>query len=1361
MSDLHSNDHLSPNFTNITLSDEEPISRAINIVLQMKNKHISPNDRTVWIQHIISFAKGDSIGCLRALQNYQWKKIINIPLICRIYLRKLIKQSKNLHLVHLKQTVPNLFLNYHNLQNLKNVLDAHSGRIPNAQNIINNCDLVILLDDFLYLVEYPFTTKQLQAMHDYFGHCNAHHCDLFKRHKRVFRSVQTKEVVSNVKDKIIAQILGKMHTYLYHNKSSSDNTNNDKTSVESPSRYKQLFEDSINISTDSFGMYCCGMEFYYGYKDERKHQDTIYTQQKFSSLKEELVSNNVHRMLIQQFNNEYRKAKIHYSSYHKKKTLPEMPFEHILTIMIYCNYDQLQYEFSKTYRSDDKTKHNNFYHYGKNIKQSVHRFGHTMSERNVKSLFHGVNQYLVLSKYVGHNDGLKINVPLSTTTNFRVAANFAGYNNGLIIEFGDDDRRYFSAKYFPCDWLSDFPRESECLLIQNFNLLKLRNITIAYSGIQCKHILTGLYVINELTISSAHIVGTVDPYMRILVHSLMEVQLSIYLPKYKNVSFSDKYVYIAKMIQGYFESRVHVKMCYVVLTSIFKSKSILFDTSCDGLNLVELITLFPNIISIEISSIPMSMKAFNKLIEDLKYVTLQSQLQKILLTGISDGFYHAISLKPPTIIDWKLQISSSKTEYYLCIQKCHEIDAITLQSLDAISTSCGSNHSVINISSTADIVPANRKSSVEKIRWDRRLIRNHTIVSKNQSPQNHSYSKKHLFLCSRLSKCLIEYYDHNHIPSAAELVQLLDDFIYLLELTKDDVVFEEIYQHLQINCSLNTCIAFSRHSQKQTDSSKFQKDMEINDTAIEQLMDKIHCHWAHSFDLGYRLNSSNRLLLNKLTQNLSDQSNTHNDSLLNKTLIHRKKMLSIQTSIPDSDSKSSHTISRSVDKYNQLNSSNMLQDAAGFYSFGFQFYYGDMDSYMHRDIIVISPKYESLKEELTCNNICILTVKQFQNEYVKAKYQFNTTYRKQNYPTIQLSFVLSMMIYCNFDTLQNELSKTYRNNNGCDHNNFYHWGKYLKQIVHIFGNSVSSERLCINSNTTKFFHGVGEKLLFPKCIGHVDGVRIFVPLSTSSSFSVATNFTNYNNGIVIQFGDDNRRYFTPKYYPCRWLSDYPAEEECFFIQNVDLLKISNIYNVTEGYEYEKILTALYILNELTIESEDIIGYVDPFMVKFLTKIINDHNKYLNQTFQSLCPYAKKMVDTYCNNRKSVILDYHVLNNESFLFLCNMVFCRATTTIKLKELDALFPNLEFVKILGLPFTVKSLNRLFLDMKTMHSASNIKTIIFAGTNDETFEKIIGSIPKYQQLFRSIDVNINEHIDWNGDYHLCIEKQQSTSL
>merc|ERR1712228_686097 len=76
----------------IALSDETPIAKALDIVLRAKKKSVLPAERDILVKNISSFAKGENVGCLRSLQTFEWKQL-DVPLICRIYLKHLILQS--------------------------------------------------------------------------------------------------------------------------------------------------------------------------------------------------------------------------------------------------------------------------------------------------------------------------------------------------------------------------------------------------------------------------------------------------------------------------------------------------------------------------------------------------------------------------------------------------------------------------------------------------------------------------------------------------------------------------------------------------------------------------------------------------------------------------------------------------------------------------------------------------------------------------------------------------------------------------------------------------------------------------------------------------------------------------------------------------------------------------------------------------------------------------------------------------------------------------------------------------------------------------------------------------------------------
>eukprot|EP01083_Nonionella_stella_P040399 109657_1 len=125
------------------------------------------------------------------------------------------------------------------------------------------------------------------------------------------------------------------------------------------------------------------------------------------------------------------------------------------------------------------------------------------------------------------------------------------------------------------------------------------------------------------------------------------------------------------------------------------------------------------------------------------------------------------------------------------------------------------------------------------------------------------------------------------------------------------------------------------------------------------------------------------------------------------------------------------------------------------YIFGCQFDY-DYDekkpeNYNNNSTIHFTPKYRDHKEELTQNDICQITIDQYMNELNKAQILYDTRCRRKHYVSISKQHLLSLMIYCNFDMVQFEFSKTYRDHSGIKHNAYYHFGRSLKDAVLQFG----------------------------------------------------------------------------------------------------------------------------------------------------------------------------------------------------------------------------------------------------------------------------------------------------------------------
>ena len=408
---------------------------------------------------------------------------------------------------------------------------------------------------------------------------------------------------------------------------------------------------------------------------------------------------------------------------------------------------------------------------------------------------------------------------------------------------------------------------------------------------------------------------------------------------------------------------------------------------------------------------------------------------------------------------------------------------------------------------------------------------------------------------------------NNNSKKNLNILEILNDFLHLIAYHNTDDEFEFISNKLEF-CDINKCAKFMRN---QRDRNK------TNCSLIESIIDKIHCYYSHSFDIGYRLNSvEKREIFKKDVDDQKDEIDIFQNNKLKQLneIINKKHPSNMQRK------------ERNNRKYNQLNKENYIQNINmsetnknnknnDIYSFGFMFKYnykGEVNKYG----IPIKPKFSSLKEELINNTISKLTINQFDNEYKKAQIHFASDFRKKHYVRyyefiFSVEHLLSLMVYCNYDVLQFDFSKTYRDEKWNKHDNFYFLGKYLKMTIKIFGTSIGE--MGINS----FYHGVSKEFYFPKYIGRVS---IYSPLSTSSSFNVAANFTNHNNGLIVHFVDSN---VPTKCFSVSWISDYPNESEYLFIQTEWTLKIQNIFHMKYGIEYKIMLDALSIIDEVLFD----------------------------------------------------------------------------------------------------------------------------------------------------------------------------------
>eukprot|EP01084_Bolivina_argentea_P016724 31252_1 len=153
-----------------------------------------------------------------------------------------------------------------------------------------------------------------------------------------------------------------------------------------------------------------------------------------------------------------------FAAYYGIKCGDFITINHLISMMVYCNFSLLSYRFTETYRriydgeSNQfvKRRHQNYYWIGKYLRECVECFG-MQNELTMLKVYHGVNKKFMFSSMNAY-----IMCPFSTTRNYAVAVNFGG-SDGMILELDIDMMQAINL----CDmrYVSDYCNEEEIFSI--------------------------------------------------------------------------------------------------------------------------------------------------------------------------------------------------------------------------------------------------------------------------------------------------------------------------------------------------------------------------------------------------------------------------------------------------------------------------------------------------------------------------------------------------------------------------------------------------------------------------------------------------------------------------------------------------------------------------------------------------------------------------------------------------------------------------------------------------------------------------------------------------------------------------------
>eukprot|EP01084_Bolivina_argentea_P280745 480170_1 len=442
------------------------------------------------------------------------------------------------------------------------------------------------------------------------------------------------------------------------------------------------------------------------------------------------------------------------------------------------------------------------------------------------------------------------------------------------------------------------------------------------------------------------------------------------------------------------------------------------------------------------------------------------------------------------------------------------------------------------------------------------------------------------------------------INDSCSIHSVVSTFQHMLQNHSDE--FDEIYDALIIkcnnnqSCNLSNCALLSRSYRNR--SRLFMDDVQRKklyfnysdtfDVVAQQILDKIHCYYFHSIDIGYKLSEEDKRQI-KHNMDTECKNDDNNDIMSDKTVKYIYKCIDMRKQSP---------------QMNQINTggtkfASPLDKLESSYSFGITYFYWTYyensvesidpltrhgmlileykysrgiepsaanDGFRCKDFYVV-PKYKDLKEELLNNDICVIDATQFDNLSKKAEIHLRSEHftskiaskhYKEHYDIaentpISLQHISAIMVYCNYDLLQQKFSETYRpichsndiinhsqymHNNQqsvaignaimlCKrHSNYAHLGRLLRECVGVYGLNA------LEVTEMRLYHGLTKILLFASINTCIKG-----PISTTTEYAVGLNFATSegNQGMILELCLNDESL--PKVFDCQHISDFPNE----------------------------------------------------------------------------------------------------------------------------------------------------------------------------------------------------------------------------
>eukprot|EP01084_Bolivina_argentea_P167888 291251_1 len=556
-------------------------------------------------------------------------------------------------------------------------------------------------------------------------------------------------------------------------------------------------------------------------------------------------------------------------------------------------------------------------------------------------------------------------------------------------------------------------------------------------------------------------------------------------------------------------------------------------------------------------------------------------------------------------------------------------------------------------------------------------------------------------------------YDKNY-----DDVKLMNDFNHLL--FNHCHQFEDIYNILcndQQPCDLLKCPIVRRNNRNRLIETQ---PLYFGGHIVrQQLIDRIHSYYFHSYDIGYKF-KQNQLVIHEDSEDCKVQ---HDDDL-DRTVLSMKEFISSKhksySHITELRRLSNVTNKFSMKMYEQKYESE--------YSYGYRYFYWEhyKNNFATKDDIhflagtklgdqpsantgqrlyewYIRKKSSNFKQEMLNNEICGITASFWSQLEQKSKIMVLTEVARKLWCPRQRSAVfygmkfgqlitqnhlIGMMIYCNSDLLQRKFTATFRRLNETEtddemkarHSNYYHLGKLLREIVEFHGMKWPHDApLSMN-----LYHGVTEQLAFSSLNAFIKG-----PLSTTTDFAVALNFCN-SAGVILNIDPYGYEWFYEMEnteaatriccFDCSWISDFVNEQEIFFIGGLNKFSFKTIVEAQTSANYGKYVHGIqqmtyFMSNGESIFSFDNIAKTSEERQMVFRLLSHELNRYYPEheyahDFKNCPQLIKQMLHGQCQGIRSI---YFMNRGNVESKLHELLFKYDNGWIKVELLMTLCPN----------------------------------------------------------------------------------------